>query len=109
MTNANNSASTGSSYYIIEPCNTANGVEIKLNGKQIILERAQRAVDSIGESAAYGPVVLLGKANGMSLSIYASGRIMIKDEGSTKKLRKAVVERLAHSLMAALEKEGAIK
>lgn len=101
-------ASTNRSYYIIEPCNTANGVEIKLRGKQFILERAERALNSIGEAAVYGPVVLLGKANGMALSIYASGRIMIKDEGK-KKPRKAAVEKLAHSLMAALEKEGAIK
>jgi hypothetical protein len=88
-------------FFVVEPCTSSNGIEIKLNGKKIDLKKAGAVLDSVGES----PVVLLAKFHGYSLSIYASGRIMVKGK---KRIQLKSGERLAKALMKILEKNSAV-
>ncbi|MBI5224066.1 hypothetical protein HY990_06630 [Candidatus Micrarchaeota archaeon] len=92
-------------FYVIEPCTTANGLEIKLNQKQIDIGRAKSALEKEGEVFGGLGVVLLAKYENYSLSIYQSGRIMVK---SDKKLKTTAVESFASRLISLLEKEGAL-
>jgi hypothetical protein len=94
-----------SEYFIIEPCQTANGVEIKLREKRIDLKKAEAAFASLGGVLGNSPVVLLAKVGAYSISVYGSGRMMVK--GKKKPSGKAA-DALARKILAALEKEGAI-
>jgi hypothetical protein len=95
------------SYYLVEPCSSANGYEIKLKGRGIDIEKAGKAVESIGSVSASMPVVVLAKVGSYSLSIYASGRVMMKRAGSGR-ITMDEARDLADLLMDALEKGGAI-
>lgn len=92
-------------YYVIEPCASANGVEIKLKERRIALPKAQKALAEMGEIVAAMPVVVVARVGGYSVSVYGSGRIMLK---TTKKPRPKDVNALAVKLMSALEKAGAV-
>jgi len=92
-------------YYVIEPCASANGVEIKLKEKRIALGKAEKALAKLGEIIASMPVVLVAKVGPYSVSAYGSGRIMIK---AARRLPAKDVNALATKLMKALEKGGAI-
>ncbi len=92
-------------YFVVEPCTTAKGIEIKLKEKRIDLKRAEAALSRDGEVAASSPVVLLAKFRGLQISIYGSGRMMVKGVKRTETKR---VEALARELLAILEKEGAV-
>lgn len=94
-----------SDYYIIEPCASANGVEIRLRGKKLDLKKCESAISPIGEAAGSGGVVLLAKVRGYSVSFYASGRIMLK---AGRRVRLKEAEELAREIMDALERGGAI-
>ena len=94
-----------SGYYVIEPCASANGVEIKLKEKRIELAKAEKALVKLGEIMASMPVVVVAKVGAYSVSVYGSGRIMVKSE---KKPAAKDVNELAKKLMKALETEGAI-
>ena len=48
-------------YFVVEPCATANGFEIKLKGKKLDLEKAEKALAPLGEIMGTTPVVLLAK------------------------------------------------
>lgn len=92
-------------YFVIEPCNTANALEIKLRGRRIDLPKAQKAFSTVGEVMATTPVVMLTKVKDYSISVYASGRMIVKGK---KKLGKKEVEELAYGLLDALEKNNAV-
>ncbi len=92
-------------YFVVEPCTTAKGIEIKLREKRIDLKKAEAALGRAGEVVASSPVVLLAKFKGLQLSIYGSGRIMVKGVKRTETKR---VEKIARELLSELEKEGAI-
>ena len=92
-------------YYVIEPCTTANGVEIKLKDKRIDLGKAEEAAAYLGSVLASSPVVLLTRIKGYSVSIYASGRLMVK---SDKKISEKEADKLAKEILTEFEKEGAI-
>lgn len=92
-------------YYVIEPCQSAKGIEIRLKDKKIDLKKAGDGLARLGEVVGSSPVVLLVKLKGYSLSIYASGRMMVK--GNVKPGSKKA-EALAFRLIDALEKTGAI-
>jgi len=94
-----------SDYFIIEPCQTANGVEIKLRDRKIDLKKAEAAFSMLGNVLGCSSVVLLAKVGAYSISVYGSGRMMVK--GKKKPTEKAA-EALANKIMSALEKEGAI-
>ena len=94
-----------SDFFVIEPCQTANGVEIKLREKRIDLKRAEAAFSALGRVAGNSGVVLLAKVGGYSISVYGSGRMMVK--GGKKPSAKSADE-LARRLVSALEKAGAI-
>jgi len=94
-----------SDYYIVEPCTTAKGFEIKLKDKKIDLMKAEGALSTIGEVVGKSGAVLLVKMEkGLSLSIYASGRMMVKG----KKATQTEADRLATKICGALEGAGAI-
>ncbi|MDD5171837.1 MAG: hypothetical protein PHF60_02260 [Candidatus ainarchaeum sp.] len=93
-----------SDYYVVEPCTTAKGFEIKLKEKKIDLAKAEGALSSLGEIVGKSSVVLLVKLNGLSLSVYASGRMMVKG----KKASQKEADELASEICAALNKTGAI-
>ena len=92
-------------YFVVEPCTTSNAFEIKLKEKKLDLKKCESAITIVGEVVASMPVVMVAKVEDYSLSLYASGRIMVK---SAKKLRAKHVEEFAKKLMAVLEKAGAI-
>jgi len=94
-----NGNQTGAKFYTVEPCVSSKAYEIKLRDKKINLDRA-----NIGEIIAKTMVVLLVKFEGYALSIYASGRIMIKGIGK----EKANADSISEKIVSALEKCGAL-
>jgi len=94
-----------SGYYVIEPCQSANGMEIRLRGRKIDIAKAEAAFSEIGTVAGSSGVVLLAKVGAYSISAYGSGRLMVK---AKKKPAAKAVEALAGKIIAALESKGAI-
>ncbi len=92
-------------YFVVEPCASANAYEIKLRERKLDLKKAETALATIGSVAAASPVVLIAKIGDYSVSVYASGRLMLKGE---KRLESKDVNELADRIMAALEKNGAV-
>jgi hypothetical protein len=97
-------------YYVVEPCNSAGGFEIKLRNRRLDLKKCEAVLDRMGSVAGNSGVVILAKVGGLVLSVYGSGRIMVKPGSGSRrrKPRKAEVEALAGRLIEALEKEGAL-
>lgn len=93
-------------YFVIEPCTSANGIEIKLKGKNIDIRLAEKALFGMGASVLGGPVVTMAKLGGYSVSVYASGRMMVKTD---KKINAKRIEALAKKIIAAFEESGAIQ
>lgn len=91
-------------YSVDESCTSVDAHEVKFKKKsKIDLEKAKIAVPKInGEVVAETPVVIMTKINDKGVSIYASGRILIKDA------EKEPSEEIAKKLVPALENEGAI-
>ena len=92
-------------YFVIEPCKTSNALEVKLKERRIDLKKADKALSIIGTVAASTPVVLLAKIQKYSVSVYASGRMIVKGE---KKLSSKEVKKLAREMLDVLERYGAI-
>ncbi|MFH0885194.1 MAG: hypothetical protein V1861_05795 [Candidatus Micrarchaeota archaeon] len=92
-------------FFVIEPCQTANGVEIKLKDRKIDLKKAEPALAALGEVLGSSPVVLLAKVGTYSISVYGSGRMMVKGK---KKPSEKAARALAIKLLNALEKGGAL-
>ncbi len=87
-------------YYVLEPCKSSNGFEIKFQAK-IDLDRSAEVFEPVSRSL----VVLLAKFGDYTLSIYSSGRIMIK---SDKRMDRKDVEHAAEEITAKLEEGNAI-
>ncbi len=85
-------------FYIVEPCASSNAYEIKFRDKKIDLDKV-----AVGMTLAKTPVILVSVFEKCSLTIYASGRIMIKGV----KTRDAA-DKLADSIVTELQKTGAI-
>lgn len=94
------------SYFIVEPCASASGFEIKLKNLRIDMKKAEEAISEIGQVGASMPVVLVAKVDGISISVYASGRIMMKRSGS--RISASVAQSLAGRLMDALKGRSAL-
>lgn len=92
-------------FFVVEPCASANAYEIKLRDRLLDLKKAEKALAGLGTVAAATPAVLLAKIGDYSISVYASGRLMVKGE---KRLKSKDVNELADRIMAALEKNGAV-
>lgn len=92
-------------YFVVEPCTTSPGFEIKLRDTKIDLKKAEEAFSELGEVVASSKVVLLAKIEDYSISVYASGRMLVKNE---KKLTSKKVEALATKIVGELEKRGCI-
>ena len=89
-------------FYTIEPCATSNAFEIKFTRQvKIDLDKAEKALGKSGEVIAKTTVVLVLKLGDRSASVYASGRIMLKD------VTKEEADKLAKKLASAMEKGGA--
>ena len=90
-------------YSVEESCTSVDAHEVKFkNKKKIDLEKAKTVIPKIGEIVAETPVVLMVKINDKGVSIFASGRILIKDA------EKEPSEEIAKKLVPALDSEGAI-
>ena len=91
-------------YSVDESCTSVDAHEVKFKKKVgIDLQKAKTAVQKIGgEVIAETPVVLMIKIIGKGVSIYASGRILVKDAD------KKISEDIAEKLVPALENEGAV-
>ncbi len=91
-------------YTVEESCTSVDAHEVKFKSKKKIdLEKAKAAVKRIdGEVLAETPVVIMTKIRDKGVSVYASGRILIKDA------EKEPSEDIAKKLVPALENEGAI-
>ncbi len=96
---------TQEKYYVVTPCASANAYEIVLKEKRLDLKKAEKALASLGSVAAATPVVLIAKIGAYSVSVYASGRVMVKGE---KRLKSKDVNVLAARIMSAFEKNGAV-
>ncbi len=110
-----------SSFFILEPCASANGFEIKFKDKEkrIDLKKAETALSKLGTTMS-GPSVLAAKLpfefktqnsrlkTSITLSVYGSGRIMIKAQDRAKKMSKAHADQVAKYLLALFEKNNAI-
>ena len=92
-------------YYVIEPCQSANGVEIKLKEKRIDLGKAEEAMMELGSVAAVSRIVLLAKVDAYNISVYGSGRVMIKSQG---RIAMDDANALAKRIIAALEEKKAV-
>ncbi|HID72917.1 TPA: hypothetical protein EYP38_03160 [Candidatus Micrarchaeota archaeon] len=90
-------------YNLVDSCTSTNSYEVKFKNRKIDLKKAEPALSSIGESAAVTPVVLLFKIKGYAVSIYASGRMLIKN------ISKQDAEALGKELVSALDEGGAVK
>ncbi|VVC04280.1 Uncharacterised protein [Candidatus Bilamarchaeum dharawalense] len=88
-------------FFVVEPCSSSNGVEIKLKNKKIDLKKAELLLSSLGNS----PVVILAKFKDYSVSLYASGRIMVKGK---KKINHKQGNGIAKELITILEKGNAL-
>ncbi len=96
-------------YFVVEPCTSANGIEIKLKEKKLDLKRTAEVLSKMGLVAASSPVFILAKIGKYSISAYASGRLMIKSQSkSNKKIEDKKIEVLAKKLISAFEEAGAI-
>ena len=88
-----------SDYYLVEPCTSASGFEIKLKkGFTINLKKAEQLLSLDSWSTISSSVVLIASKASLSLSIYASGRIMIKSEKKVK-MKENTAHTLAEKLM----------
>lgn len=92
-------------YYLVEPCNTAGGFEIKLKNKKLDIKKCESTLSKIGEIIACTQIVLLAKIDSFSVSFYASGRMMIK---SDRKIDKKPAQDLAQKIMNHLSDSEAI-
>jgi predicted Ser/Thr protein kinase len=91
-------------FYTVEPCVTSNAFELKFVDRvKIDLEKASVILGKIGEVLAKTPVVLVLKANHFNASVYASGRIMMKN------VEKEEAEQLGREIVEMLEKGGAFQ
>lgn len=93
-------------YFVVEPCASSNGFEIKLRGKRIDMKKAEQAISGIGETKATSPIVMLALIKGYNVSVYASGRLMVKSE---ERLSQEDATALAKEIVTAFEEGGAIK
>jgi hypothetical protein len=95
--NKEGAGSESACFYAIEPCTSSNAFELKFRGRMIDIHRAESALGSPrGEIIAKTKVVLVVKFEGLALSVYASGRIMIK--GIKKQDAESVSARIARLL-----------
>jgi len=89
-------------FYTIEPCATSNAFEIKFKKEtKINLERAAGALKALGEILGQTTVVIFLKSDNFSVSIYASGRVVMKN------IDREDASRIANLIADALEKGGA--
>lgn len=86
-------------YFVVEPCKTSGGFEIKLKDK-LNLAKAKAVFSTLGTVAAESPVVLLVKVDDYTISVYGSGRMMVKSE---RKMKQAEIESLAKKIVHELE------
>jgi hypothetical protein len=86
-------------YFVVEPCKTSAGFEIKLKDK-LDLGKAKKAFSKLGKVAAESPVVLLVKVDDYTISVYGSGRMMVKSE---RKMKQAEIEVLAKKIVTELD------
>lgn len=93
-----------SDFFIIEPCASANGVEIKLKSNKIDLKIAEKILSKLGFTLP-GSVVLVCNIDEFSLTVYGSGRIMVKTD---KKLVMPKVKLFSEKIIKVLKEGGAI-
>jgi len=105
MKAASRSSVKEEAYFVVEPCTTSAGFEIKLKDKRFDIKKCEQALATIGDVVGSTSVVLVAKIEGHSVSVYGSGRMMVKSE---KRLREKEVHELAEKMMAALEKFGGV-
>lgn len=79
-------------YYQIEPCASSNAYDIVFRAK-INLNKAELALSA--KTMAKTPVVMILKFDNVDLSIYASGRMMLKNcsRKKSEELAKNIFEK----------------
>lgn len=63
-------------YYTVDPCSTSDAYEIKFI-HAFNMKKSALAFGKMGEVLAETPVVLVVKSKDVSMSVYATGRIMV--------------------------------
>lgn len=81
----------------VEPCASSNAFEIKFKGGKIDLDKV-----NLGEVLAKTPAVLICKFQGKGISIYGSGRIMIKG------INKNEADKFSEEIVSSLRASGAL-
>ena len=89
-------------FYTIEPCVTLNAFEIKFkNAVKIDMKKAAKALKESGEILATTPIVIVLKSNSFNASVYASGKILMKNVDMSQ------AQELGKKITTVLEKGGA--
>jgi L-asparagine transporter-like permease len=89
-------------FYTVEPCTTSDAFELKFKKNiKIDMDKAADVLKKIGDILAKTAVVLVLKTNSYNASIYATGRILMKN------VNKEEAEKLGKDLAGALESGGA--
>ncbi len=88
--------------FTVEPCASAKAFDIVIKDKKIDIKKAERVIEKIGKVAAATEVVLIGVLDSRPLTIYASGRIMIKE------CNKKDADKIGKKIIDSLEKNGCI-
>jgi len=94
------------SYYILEPCSTSNAFEARLDSRKIDVGKAASVLEKGGSLLGASDVLAQGAFRGFPVSVYGSGRIMIR--GGDKKLTRHDADETAAELIALLDGEGAL-
>lgn len=91
-----------SDFFLIEPCSSANGLEIKFRGRNLDLKKLSSLIEKKdGLCGACTAVVLLAKIDEYEISAYASGRIMVKSKVKSKKQISDFCSQFAKDLFSA--------
>ena len=91
-------------FFLLEPCKSANGVEIKLRGLEIDLSTAESVLSKEGQTLLSG-VVLIANLSKYNLTLYKSGRIMVKTE---EKVTISKIRPFANKIIKVLKDNGAL-
>ncbi len=88
-------------YSLVESCTSSRTYDIMVKNRRLKLEKATEVLSEIADELAKTPRFALYKFRGHSVSLFESGKIIIKETD------KKEAEKIAEELLDLLEKGGA--
>lgn len=89
-------------YTVLESCTSSKTYEILVKNKRMDLKKATEILSAKAEEVAKTPRFALYKFEGHPVSLYESGKIIVKE------IEKKEAEEIAKKLLGLLEKGGAL-